>query len=129
MTPFRDLVNTQSSNLTNLVDNKTGEVEGLINQKTDDARQLDLRLQIELNLAAGEGNALAMFELPEANGGYLEMARDIVDNEISSLLAAGLPIGQAQKLFNDALSWIAGGRFKDAYDSLQKAHNELTKKR
>ncbi len=122
-----NLTNTQGASLITTMTNNTIDIENLINSKTTAQRDLDLRMQIEQNLQAGEGKALAAFELPGANGGYLELARDIVNNAISSMLATSQGTGQAQKWFTDAQNNINNGKFKDAYKSLQKAYSELTK--
>ncbi len=122
-----NLTNTSTANLTSLINTTGTSLTNLINQKTSDQRKLDLQLQIELNLNAGQGNALAMFQLPQANGGYLEMARDIVNNAINNMLAAGQSVGQAQQFFANGVSLMSSGKFKSAYDQFQKAYREATK--
>lgn len=123
----QSLLNTSTNNLTTLINNKSLDLTNLINHRSDDQRDLDLRMQIELNLQAGEGKALAAFQLPKANGGYLELARDLVNNAINATLATGQSVGQAQKWFAQAQTDFSAGKFKNSYSDLQKAYNELTK--
>ncbi|HSP17358.1 MAG TPA: hypothetical protein VLV78_21620 [Thermoanaerobaculia bacterium] len=120
-------LSTSTAGLTTLITNKSIDLTNLVNQRGDAQRDLDLRMQIELNLQAGEGRALALFQLPKANGGYLELARDIVNSAINAMLAAGQNVGQAQKMFAQAESDLGLGRFKAAYKNLQQAYMELSK--
>jgi hypothetical protein len=85
---------------------------------------LDLRLQIELNLAAKQ--PLAMFQLPQANGGYVELVRDVVADAISAMLASGQTVGKASKYFEDGVAAMSLGNFKQAYLAFQRSYLELT---
>jgi len=122
-----NLTSTDDANLTSLINSKTLDLKSNDNQKFEDARKLALRMAIELDLLAGDSGALAMFQLPQANGGYLDMVRDIVDQDINQTLASGQTVGQAQKFFTDALSSMTDGKFKAAFKLFQKAYTEITK--
>jgi hypothetical protein len=120
------LSNQLSSSTTQLSNQLTSSTTQLTNKVDAEAkaqRTLDLRLQVELNLAADE--ALVMFQLPAIHGGYLELARDTVNNAITSMLASGHPVGQAVKYFNDAQTAISQARWKDAFKSLQSSYREV----
>jgi hypothetical protein len=112
--------------LSNQLTTTTNTLTNKIDTAAAAQRSLDLRLQIEGNLQAG--GTLAMFQVPAANGGYLELVRDTVNSAITSMLAAGQTINQAQKYFNDAQTAISQARYKDAFKSLQTAYGQLTAK-
>jgi hypothetical protein len=116
-----------TAQLTNQVDETTTALSNQVEAEATAQRSLDLRLQIELNLQAGEGKALTMFQLPGIHGGYLELVRDTVDNAIASMLAAGQSVNQAQRYFNDAQTAISQGRYKDAFKFLQTAYRDAAK--
>lgn len=119
-------IDTKARELTTLITNKTIDLTQLIKEKTTAAADLELRLQIELNLS-GSGKPLAAFQLPAANGGYLELARKLVSDALSAMLATGQGATQAQKWLSRADSDIGLRNFKSAYDNLQKCYQELTK--
>lgn len=124
---LQSLINSTSTTLQTLINTKSTELKNLVTTATDSARDLELRLQIEANLQANQNGALAVFQLPKANGGYLELARDIVNSAISSMLASGQSVGNASKYYNSAQADITSGKWKDAYRNLQSAYKELTK--
>lgn len=127
ITSLSNLTSTDDANLTTLITNKMIDLTNLIKSKTDDARQLALRMAIEVDLQNGPPSGLVMFQLPQANGGNLELVRDTVNSDINAVLASGQSVGQAQKYFSDGLTAMTNGKFRDAFKSFQKAYSELTK--
>lgn len=124
---LQTLTTNDDAALTTLITNKFADLTSLIKQNAADAHDLDLRLAIEADLQGGPPNGLVMFQLPKANGGYLETVEQIVNDDISNVLATGQSIGQAQKFFSDGLTAMSSGRFKDAFKAFQKAYSELAK--
>jgi hypothetical protein len=82
---------------------------------------LTLRLQIEANL--GQRNAVGLFELPQAQGGQLELVRSIVNDIIQKLLAAGQDVGNAQMKLAQGDTDFAAGDFKKAYGDYAQAYS------
>jgi len=121
------LTTNDDAALTTLINNKSTDLKTNDNQKFEDARQLNLRLAIELNLQTDEAHALAMFQLPQADGGYLEVVQKVVNDDINGVLASGQTAGNAQRFFADALTAISQGKFKLAFKNFQHAYSELTK--
>src|SRR5262249_44128748 len=81
---------------------------------------LQLRVKIEENLAAnGRELPLGIFELPAAQGGYLEVVKSVVTD---TLAKAGNP-SQAQSYLSSANSAFAAGQYKSAYSLYGKAYN------
>ena len=120
-----NLTSTDDANLTTLINNKFNDMTNLLKQRTDDAKALALRLAIEQDLQTDPPQGLLMFQVPQANGGYLELVRDTVNSDITNFLATGQSAGHAQQFFSDGLSQMSNGKFKDAYKSFQKAYQEL----
>ncbi|HSP14116.1 MAG TPA: hypothetical protein VLV78_05130 [Thermoanaerobaculia bacterium] len=107
------------------IQTSVNEVKANLTDATDASHNLALRLQIETNLSGKD--PLAMFQLPKANGGYLELARDIVNGAISAMLAAGQSVGQASRYYNEAAAAMNLGKYKEAYNGFQNAYQELRK--
>ena len=99
---------------------------GDIDNHFQEAWDLELRLAIEENLKSGEGNELAVFQMPAPHG-YLEVVRDVLRSSIDGMIAIGERIGQAEKYFADGQSAMSDGEFKDAYKSFQKSYAALVK--
>jgi hypothetical protein len=118
---------SSTTQLSSQLTSSTTQLSNEIDAEAKEQRALDLRLQIELNLQAGEGKGLVMFQLPAIQNGYLELVRDIVNNAMTTMLAAGQSINQAQKYFNDAQAAISQGRYKEAFKFLQTAYQNVAK--
>ena len=90
-------------------------------------QSLDLRVAIEKSLE--QGLAIGLFELPKAQGGYLEYVGTIVQTVITNLVAAGQSVGsgQAQKYENTGNTEYAAGSFKSAYYSYMSAYQTAVK--
>lgn len=118
---------SSTTQLSNQLTSSTTQLTNKVDTEANAQRALDLRLQIELNLQAGEGKALVMFQLPAIQGGYLELVRDTVNNAMTAMLAAGQSVNQAQRYFTDAETAISQGRYKDAFKFLQTAYQNVAK--
>jgi hypothetical protein len=90
---------------------------------------LDLRLQIESDLSDPSTNSpIALFELPASQGGYIEMARDIVADVISKMQAAGQLDGPGPaKALAQGNAQLALHKYKAAYDSYGAAYRGAAK--
>ena len=86
---------------------------------------LAVRTQIEQGLAAGL--TIGLFEVPQANGGYLETVRAIVNDTISKLLAAGQAVNGATKWFGLGDTALAQKQYKAAYAYYQTAYTTAVK--
>jgi len=90
---------------------------------------LSIRTRIEINLA-GHGDhphPIAIFQLPAQFGGYLELARDIVQETIEQMNAAGENVYQAQLFWGRGNNELIAGHYKKAYDLYSQSYNEATK--
>jgi hypothetical protein len=87
---------------------------------------LTLRLQIEASL--GQGNAIGLFELPQAQGGQLELVRSVVSDIINRMLAAGQDVGNAQKKLAQGDVDFAAGNFKRAYEDFAQAYSAAVRR-
>jgi hypothetical protein len=82
---------------------------------------LTLRLQIEANL--GQQTPVGLFELPQAQGGQLELVRSIVSDIIQKMLAAGQDVRNAQMKLAQGNADFAAGNFKTAYGDYAQAYS------
>ena len=87
-------------------------------------QDLDLRLKIEADLSQSSTHGIALFQVPQAQGGYLELARSIVADTIAKQRAAGQPVGQAASFLASGDAAMAAGAYKAAYDSFGKAYRQ-----
>lgn len=89
----------------------------------NDQGKLALRLQIEADLSES-GDPVALFEIPAAQNGYLELAREIVADTIAKMTAAGQDVGKAAKYLAEGDAAAAAGKYKAAYSKYGKAYRE-----
>jgi hypothetical protein len=87
-----------------------------------DQGALNLRIHIEDDLADPGNHPLALFEVPEANGGYLNLARSIVADTIAKMQATGQGVGNALAFLAAGDAAKAAGAYKDAYANYGKAY-------
>ena len=120
-------VNTSVNSLvTNLNSVKT-TVTSSGNALTDFAA-LNLRLMIEENLAGGNGtNPIALFVVPAAQGGYIELVRTIVADTLTKMQALGQPMTNATAHFAKGDSYMAQHKYKLAYWIYAKAYQDASK--
>jgi hypothetical protein len=92
-------------------------------------KALSLRTRIEINLS-GHGDhphPIAIFQLPSQFGGYLELARDIVQETITNMQSAGENVYQAQMFFDRGNEEFLAGHYKRAFNWYSKSYTESTK--
>jgi hypothetical protein len=87
----------------------------------DEQGALALRMEIESDLSE-PSHQVALFQLPTAQDGYLELTREIVADTIANMQAAGQPVGNALKHLGSGDEAADAGDFKGAYDWYGKAY-------
>jgi hypothetical protein len=87
----------------------------------DEQGALALRMEIESDLSE-PSHQVALFQLPTAQDGYLELTREIVADTIANMQAAGQPVGNAVKHLGSGDEAADAGDFKRAYDWYGKAY-------
>jgi hypothetical protein len=87
----------------------------------DEQGALALRMEIESDLSE-PSHQVALFQLPAAQDGYLELTREIVADTIANMQAAGQPVGNAVKHLGSGDEAADAGDFKRAYDWYGKAY-------
>lgn len=92
-------------------------------------KEFSLRTRIEINLS-GHGShphSIAIFQLPEIFGGYLELVREIVEITITMMKDAGQDIHNANEKLIKGDEKFAAGEYKKAYKEYGKSYREATK--
>jgi hypothetical protein len=87
---------------------------------------LQLRMDIEENLmrnGLGSG-AVGLYELPKANGGYLELVQSIVTSVVTTEAAVKGANAIATADLNTANADFAAGQYKTAYQYYTKAYHD-----
>ena len=87
-----------------------------------DQGALNLRMHIEHDLADPGNHPMALFEVPEANGGHLNLVRSIVADTIAKMQATGQGVGNAPAFLAAGDAARAAGAFKSAYANYGKAY-------
>ncbi len=87
-----------------------------------DQGALNLRIHIEDDLADPGNHPLALFEVPEANGGHLNLVRSIVADTIAKMQATGQGVGNAPAFLAAGDAARAAGAYKSAYANYGKAY-------
>ncbi|HEX6904890.1 MAG TPA: hypothetical protein VF789_34600 [Thermoanaerobaculia bacterium] len=90
-------------------------------------RDLVLRVNIEENLTQNPSDVVALFQLPKAFGGYLDLARAIVADTLRMNQAARQPVGNAMKDLDQGDASLRVGDFQKAYQAYQRAYREAVK--
>ena len=121
-----DLNNHITATDTDLNTHLTGVDTDVLNRATQidteisTLQGLSLRIFIERSLAAGL--VIGLFEVPTAQGGYLDLVRSIVVDTINKILASGGTVGTASKSLTTGDAAKAAGQFKSAYSSYASAY-------
>lgn len=128
-------VNTLLTNVNNLQNslnvfhNEFTANATVVNNKLDslaitvsDQGALNLRIHIEDDLADPGNHPLALFEVPEANGGHLNLVRSIVADTIAKMQATGQGVGNAQAFVAAGDAAKSAGDYKGAYANYGKAY-------
>jgi hypothetical protein len=147
------IVNTSNANTTAIVNNDNANAAGIIsnnnantativandnantaaiitdaNANRDELRNLILRTQIEADLAMVDGAAVAaLYEIPNSQGGYLDLVTAIVTQTIVNIQVAGSGVGNALATLNRANAVKAAGDFKTAYALYRRAYKTAGK--
>jgi hypothetical protein len=109
------IINNDNANLVTIINN--------VNANKNDLRDLILRTQIEADLATeASASTVALYALPTAKGGDLDLVQTIVTETIAKILLAGGSVGNAQSFLNDANAAKAAGDFKTAYALYRRAY-------
>lgn len=121
-----NIVNNDNANKTTIINNDDANTTTLINSGNSNTMALSdliLRSQIEADLAT-ESNSVkvAWYMTPTANGGKLDLVKQIVTLTLANITAAGGGIGNAQMFLDRANADKAAGNFKSAYDNYRKAY-------
>jgi len=97
-------------------------------QKSHDFHRLhNLRMALEDAMLQEGDIRLSMFQLPEANGGYLDTTDDIsvrwvVSDTIQMQMLAGYDVRNAEDEYKAAEIHLASGQFKDAFARYRLAY-------
>ena len=126
-----NIVSNDNANRTLIINNDNANLATIIsnaNANKNELRDLILRTQIEADLAT-EASAVtvALYALPAAQGGYLDLVKTIVTETIAKIQAAGGSISNAQAFLSDANAAKAAGDFKTAYSLYRKAYKAAGK--
>ena len=120
------IIANDNTNTANIVNNDNTNTTTLINSgnaNTTALTDLLLRSQIEADLATeSNGVKVGWYMTPTANGGKLDLVKQIVTLTLANIQAAGGSIGNAQSFLDRANADKAAGNFKSAYDNYRKAY-------
>ncbi len=86
---------------------------------------LDIRIKIELALA--QGLSIESFQLPLADGGYLQTVRAIVADIITKMQADKMTIGTATKWLAQGDTALASNQYVTAYQDYKSAYQAASK--
>jgi hypothetical protein len=113
-----DIILTECQTQDDLVD--AGNAQAGYNN-TVSLYNLEFRLMVEDNLG-NTASPMGLFELPAAQGGYLESVRAIVNNIISDMAYAGVSVTSAQAALSTGDVYYGQGKYKSAYKEYQTAY-------
>ncbi len=136
----QQIITNDNNNKTAIIANDNSNKEAIIANDNNNRQQIitndnnnrdliisnALRLAIEHVLSGDHGSAVAFFQLP-APAGHLDLVRSIVRQTIDNMKAAGQSLGNAEKFYQEAITLIAGGSFKEAFKRFQQAYEQATK--
>ena len=125
------IVTNDNANRVTIVNNDNANTATIIanaNANKNELRDLILRTQIEADLAMVDGSiVVALYALPTANGGYLDLVRTIVTETIAHTESAGGSTSNALAFLASADAAKAAGDFKGAYALYRKAYKAAQK--
>ena len=125
------IVANDNTNTATIITNDNTNTATIItnaNANKNELRDLILRSQIEADLAMVDGSAVAvLYEVPAAQGGYLDLVMTIVQQTIANVEAAGGGVGNAPAIFSAANAAKAAGDFKGAYALYRRAYKAAAK--
>jgi hypothetical protein len=79
-------------------------------------------MHIEEDLSQPGAHPVALFEVPESNGGFLNLTRSIVADTIAKMRATGQGVGNAQAFLAAGDAAKAANDYKGAYTNYGKAY-------
>jgi hypothetical protein len=121
VTTFHNEFTANSIVVNNKLDSANTKLDNLAITVSDQGA-LNLRIHIEDDLADPGNHPLALFEVPEANGGHLNLVRSIVADTIAKMQATGQGVGNAQAFLAAGDAAKAAGAYKSAYANYGKAY-------
>jgi hypothetical protein len=120
------IVTNDNTNAATIIANDNTNTAAILNNATankNELRDLVLRTQIEADLSMADSAAVvALYLLPNAHGGYLDLVMAIVTETIADVRAAGGRVSNAQSALTEANTAKAAGDFKTAYRLYRKAY-------
>jgi hypothetical protein len=117
------VVNTKLDSISSSVTSANQKLDALTITVGDQGK-LDLRLKIEEDLSQPGNHPIALFEVPAAGGGYLNLTRDIVADTIAKMQAAGQSVGNAQAFLAAGDAAVVAHDYKTAYADYGKAYRD-----
>lgn len=105
--------------LLNEVDTKIDELTAIT--ETDDTENN----RIEIENALYPCTPLVGFYLPEAHGGQIETVAEVVQEAIDGSAAVGVSVYSAQNTYNNAVSIMNEGAYRDAFITFCAAYGQL----
>lgn len=118
-------VDTDLNNHLNQLDSDVLNRDTQIDSEISTFQTLNVRVEIERSLAGGL--TIGLFEVPLANGGYLETVRSIVNDTISKLIAAGQTVSGATKYLGLGDTAFSAKQYKSAYANYLTAYQTAVK--
>lgn len=113
-----------------LIETKTDNIlinSGNASEFLERFRDQTLRLRIEADLFRDGNTKIVLFQMPESVGGYLELARSIVEETVSRRTAGGASMRTALASISDGDRAYDNGDYKGAYDHYRRAYREATR--
>jgi hypothetical protein len=126
------MLSTQLTNAENhIVTNDNNNKATLSNQAVN-VQTLATRIAVELNLASDltTGAAVGVYQLPASQGGYLEIARQILIDTYNAQLAAagaGVVIYNPSAELSLGATYTAQGKYREAYYQYRKGYRSVVK--
>lgn len=121
----RTLTNTNIDNTRTLTNTNIDNTRTLIQNIL--AAQNDQYLQAEIERVLLHRERLAIYYLPEAQGGHLGLIRQIVERTINNVEASHEQIYTARTLLANAITDVNAGRYKRAFNYFSTAYFEAIK--
>jgi hypothetical protein len=126
------LLSTQLTNAENHVVTNDNNNKAALSGQTASFQTLAVRVAIEVNLAGDPATVVAngLFQMPASQGGYLEVARQILIDTYNAHVAAA---GAGVTVYNPAselslgASFTAQGKYREAYYYYRRGYRSVVK--
>lgn len=116
-------LDTTATRLEGKVDNLQLQ-QGQTSDTLKDFQAQMLRMLIEKDLLRAANDKISLFQLPQKVGGYLELARSIVEQTLANRQAAGVNTASAAKDLASAVQQYGMNNYKSAYSFLRSAYQK-----